>query len=210
VSKKPNGKADNRLRAGPGLPDAGFTPHPAIATDENPELYDPRRAVGAEKARGFATGHGVRLAPEKAASSVLAKPKSLRQIIKHKRIGAQEAYSQLLQDAQERRKLAVLEYETGVKKLGVIAKENNVTTRTIQTWANQVRRRSVRLSYARADENNDDGQNFLYVPGIQFDVGGRMTDREAQDATRKLEIKIVALQAKLGWLPFEYRKEAEA
>jgi len=209
MSKKPNGKADNRLRAEPKLPYAGFAPHPAIATDESPELYDPRRAPGVEKARGFATGHGVRLAPTPAAGSVLAKPKSLRQIIKHKRIGAQEAYEQSLADAADRRKLAVLEYETGAKKLGVIAKENNVTTRTIQTWVQQMRRRSVRLSYARAEQGGDEVEHFGYVPGIQFGTGGRMTDREVREATLRLEIKIVALQQRSDMRTFDYRR-AEA
>lgn len=209
MSKKPNGKADHGLRAGPGFSDAGPAPHPAIATDESPELYDPRRAPGASKARGFATGHGVRLAPEKAASGVLAKPKSLRQIIKHKRVGAQEAYEQSLADAADRRKLAVMEYEMGAKKLGVIAKENNVTTRTIQTWVQQMRRRSVRLSYARAEQGGDEVEHFGYVPGIQFGSGGRMTDREVRDATLRLEAKIIALQQRSDMRTFDYRR-AEA
>lgn len=206
MSKKPNGKADNRLRAGSELSNTGFVPHPAIATTEPPESYDPARAQGTEKARGFATGHGVRLAPKAAAGSVLAKPKSLRQIIKHKRVGAQEAYEQSLADAADRRKLAVMEYEMGTKKLGVIAKKNNVTTRTIQTWVQQMRRRSVRLSYARAEQGGDEVEHFGYVPGIQFGSGGRMTDREVREATLRLEAAIVGLQERSDMRTFEYRR----
>ena len=105
--------------------------------------------------------------------------------------------------------MAVLEYETG-RRIGSIAVEHGVTSRTVMYWVNNLRRKSVRLGYVRAERDKTVVVGDTHVPNMTIGTGGKMTDKEVQDATLRLEIKIVALQAKLGWLPFEYRKEVAA
>ena len=209
-NRKPSGKTHRGLHAGSGLPDTGFVPHPAIATDEPPESYDPARAAGAGKARGFATGHGVRLAQAPASGSVLEKPK--RQTIKHVRVGAQEAYDRALLAANERRLAAVLEYEGG-RRLGSIAIEYGVTPRTVMYWVNNIRRKSMRLARVRSERPGADTaappEDEMRVPGLNLGTGGKMTDKAVRQATLRLEAAIVSLQGRSDMRTFEYRR-AEA
>ena len=195
-----NGRTNNRLHTGPAVSNAGPAPHPAIATTESPDVYDPRRAAGTEKARGFATGHGVRLAPEKAASRVLAKSKK-------DRVGAQEAYDQSLVAAQARRIQAVQDYESG-RRLGSIAVEHGVTARTVMYWVNNVRRHSVSRDYGRAKQGVPMIAEDKHIPGLLIGAGGTMSDKSVRMATQKLGHMIVALQRKLGLPTFKYRSEA--
>ena len=207
TDRKPSGKTHNRLHVESGLPDTGYQAHPAIATTESPESYDPARAAGAGKARGFATGHGVRLAPQAAASGVLARPK--RETIKHVRVGAQEAYDRALLAANERRLKAVVEYEGG-RRLGAIAAEYGVTPRTVMYWVNNIRRKSMRLARVRSERPGAGTEALpeddMRVPGLNLGTGGKMTDKAVRQATLHLEAAIVSLQERSGLRTFEYRR----
>lgn len=101
---------------------------------------------------------------------------------------------------------AVKDYEGG-RRLGSIATEHGVTARTVMYWVNNIRRKSIRLAHVRAARTNVPvEEDNSYVPGMNFGVGGRMTDREVREATLQLEAKIIALQKRSDMRTFEYRK----
>jgi hypothetical protein len=102
---------------------------------------------------------------------------------------------------------AVRDYEAG-RRLGSIAVEHGVTTRTIMYWVNNIRRKSVRLGYVKAANGEPQAADEAHVPGLSAGTGGKMSDKEVRSATQALEAKIVALQAKNGMPTFPYRTEA--
>ncbi len=197
-----HGQADNRLRDRPAIQDAGTSPHPAIATDQSPNIYDPQRAAGVTPARAGAADNGVSVSPGKTSSR---KAKAIRRYPVRNAI----VHAARMEKADERRRLAVAAYEGGMR-LGAVARDYGVNPRTILDWS--ARFRPADTPRRRPDKSRPvevvTDYDSVHVAGINRGAGGSMSDHQVREATARLEKAIVALQHKRGWQTFTYAKEA--
>ena len=193
-----HGQAHSGLRDRPRLPDAGVAPHPAIATDESPDLYDPVRAARIAEARGNAADDGVSV-PQGETSS--RKTKAIRRYPARNAI----VHAARMEKADERRRLAVAAYEGG-QRLGAVARDYGVNPRTILDW--NARFRPADTPRRRPDKSRPVevviDYDSVHVAGINRGTGGSMSDQQVREATIRLRTAIVALQRRLGWRTFEY------
>jgi len=196
------GETDNRLRARPSISDARVETHPAIATDQSPNVYDPRRAAGVTPARAGAADDGIPVSPGETSSR---KAKAIRRYPARNAI----VHAARMEKANERRRLAVAAYEGGMR-LGAVARDYGVNPRTILDWS--ARFRPADTPRRRPDKSRPvevvTDYDSVHVAGINRGAGGSMSDHQVREATARLEKSIIALQRKRGWQTFTYAKEA--
>ena len=187
---KPHGQAHNGLHTRPAISDAGVASHPAIATDQSPYLYDPRRATGVAEVGTDATDNGI---------SVSSRETTSRQ--KEAEDAAQPAGRQLywvmIADA----------YLTGEKTMRELAIENGVSVFVVRDYVHS-RRATFALDHKKrplGTRRNRDHEPSL-VQGA-YGAGGSMTDDSVRRATLDLESAIVAGLKKRNLAPLPYRRE---
>ena len=199
-----NGKTDNRLRDRPAIQDAGTSPHPAIATDQSADIYDPRRAKGVAKIGGNPADDGIPVSPGETSSR---KAKAIRRYPARNAI----VHAARMAKADERRRLAVAAYEGGMR-LGAVARDYGVNPRTILDWS--ARFRPADTPRRRPDKSRPvevvTDYDSVHVAGINRGAGGSMSDQQVREATIRLRTAIVALQRRLGWRTFEYAMGEQA
>lgn len=186
--------ANNELHAGPAIQDGSPPSHPAIATSADPSSYDPARAKGVEKARGYATGHGIRLAQTSQAISGSTGEKVA--LVSRRAARAARAAS-------------IDAYERGDEVVDVLAQRHNLTNRQFLVWVYDQRRRP----YDPDKPKRPPGPKLPRIrrpdDGLMIGCGGKMLDAAVRKATIRLEERIVALQKKRGFAPFAYRTKIE-
>ena len=196
------GETDNRLRDRPAIQDAGVASHPAIATDQSADIYDPRRAKGVAKIGGNPADDGILVSPGETSSR---KAKAIRRYPVRNAI----VHAARMAKADERRRLAVAAYEGGMR-LGAVARDYGVNPRTILDWS--ARFRPADTPRRRPDKSRPvevvTDYDSVHVAGINRGAGGSMSDHQVREATVRLEKSIIALQRKRGWQTFTYAKEA--
>ena len=199
-----HGQADNRLHARPAIQDAGAASHPAIATDQSADIYDPPRATGTgwigedtAKQRIF-VAQGQTTSRQKEATRSYYSAQNLI------------ARAERRAEADVNRRKAVADYEGGMS-LGRTAQKYSVNPRTIISWAAMFRpadalpRRPDRSKTEKIVIDYADANTGI---GLAQGTGGSMSDAHVRFATRRLEKAIIALQRKRGWQTFTYAKEA--
>ena len=196
--KDQHGETHNRLHARSAISYAGVASHPAIATIEDPRVYDPRRATGIAEAGGDAADDGVPVPPGETSSR---KAKAIRRYPARNAI----VHAARMEKADERRRLAVAAYEGG-QRLGAVARDYGVNPRTILDWS--ARFRPADTPRRRPDKSRPVevviDYDSVHVAGINRGTGGSMSDQQVREATIRLRTAIVALQRRLGWRTFEY------
>ena len=197
-----NGETDTGLRDRPAIQDAGVASHPAIATDQSADIYDPRRAKGVAKIGGNSADDGVSVSQGETSSR---KAKAIRRYPVRNAI----VHAARMEKADERRRLAVAAYEGGMR-LGAVARDYGVNPRTILDWS--ARFRPADTPRRRPDKSRPvevvTDYDSVHVAGINRGAGGSMSDHQVREATVRLEKSIIALQRKRGWQTFTYAKEA--
>jgi len=185
---------DHGLHAGPALQDSRPASHPDIATTANPSSYDPARAKRTEKARGYATGHGVRLASTPAAGAG------------SKRAQAEAAKRLDRRIARANRTASVEAYERGDDSIDTLAAKHGLTHRKFLVWVYDERRRPPKLH--KDVEPPEPKLPRVRNPddGLLIGAGGHMTDPAVRKATLRLEERITALQYRQNMPTFTYRK----
>jgi hypothetical protein len=201
-----NGKTDNRLRDRPKLPDARAETHPAIATDQSPNIYDPRRAKGVTPARADATDNGVSVPPRKAPSRkakakligvAVAKPPTTR--------------NKTREVAASIRITAADEYLLGKKTLTTVADDYHISRHTARDWIND-RRETFEADhgYPPPSITRREMQRDMAITAGAYGTGGNMSNEGVRRATRDLEKAIIKMQKKRNMPTFTYRKEEAA
>ena len=197
-----HGQAHTGLRDRPAIQDAGTSPHPAIATDQSADIYDPRRAKGVAKIGGNPADDGVSVSQGETSGSP---KKAIRRYPVRNAI----VHAARMERANERRRLAVAAYEGGMR-LGAVARDYGVNPRTILDWS--ARFRPADTPRRRPDKSRPvevvTDYDSVHVAGINRGAGGSMSDHQVREATVRLEKSIIALQRKRGWQTFTYAKEA--
>lgn len=200
---KTHGQAHHGLRDRPKLPNAGVASHPAIATDQSADVYDPRRATGVAEVGRDATDDGVSVSSRETTSR---QKEATRRYYSAQNLIAREERKA---DAEINRRKAVADYEGGMS-LGRTAQKYSVNPRTIISWAAQFRpadtppRRPDRSKTEKIVIDYTDANTGI---GLAQGTGGSMSDAHVRFATRRLEKAIVALQRKRGWQTFTYATE---
>jgi len=198
----PHGETHHGLHARSAIQDARVETHPAIATDQSADIYDPRRATGVAKIGGNPADDGVSVSPGETSSR---KTKAIRRYPARNAI----VHAARMEKADERRRLAVAAYEGG-QRLGAVARDYGVNPRTILDWNTRFRPADTprrRPDKSRPVEVVIDYES-VHVAGINRGTGGSMSDQQVREATIRLRTAIVALQRKRGWQTFTYAKEA--
>jgi len=133
---KPHGQTHTGLHARPAISDAGVASHPAIATDQSPDVYDPRRAAGAKAARTNAADDGVFISPPQALSSPKVR-KETRDLTEQKRL----THGRRLQERsiagqarQSWRNFIADEYLTGRQTMRALAQEHGISVFTVRDF----------------------------------------------------------------------------
>ncbi len=197
-----NGETDTGLRDRPAIQDAGVASHPAIATDQSADIYDPRRAAGVAKIGGNPADNGIPVSPGETSGSP---KKAIRRYPVRNAI----VHAARMEKANERRRLAVAAYEGGMR-LGAVARDYGVNPRTILDWS--ARFRPADTPRRRPDKSRPveivTDYDSVHVAGINRGAGGSMSDHQVREATVRLEKSIIALQRKRGWQTFTYAKGA--
>lgn len=201
-----NGKTDNRLRDRPKLSDAGAETHPAIATDQSPNIYDPRRAARVTPARADATDNGVSVSPRKTSS----RPK------KAKLIGVAiskppTTRNKTREVAASIRTMAADEYLLGKKTLTTVADDYHISRHTARDWIND-RRETFEADHGfpPPSVSKREMQRDMAITSGAYGTGGNMSNDGVRQATRYLEKAIIKLQKKCRMPTFTYRKEDAA
>ena len=200
----PHGQAHHGLHARPAIQDARVETHPAIATDQSPNVYDPRRATGIAEVGTDATDNGISVSSRETTSR--QKEATRRYYSAQNLISREERKA----DAEINRRKAVADYEGGMS-LGRTAQKYSVNPRTIISWAAMFRpadtppRRPDRSKTEKIVIDYTDANTGV---GLAQGTGGSMSDAHVRFATRRLEKAIIALQRKRGWQTFTYAKEA--
>ena len=201
-----HGQADNRLRDRPKLPDTGVASHPAIATDQSADVYDPRRAKGVTPARADATDNGVPVPPRKTPS----RPK------KAKLIGVAVSKPPTTRNktrevAASIRTMAADEYLLGKKTLTTVADDYHISRHTARDWIND-RRETFEADhgYPPPSVSKREMQRDMAITSGAYGTGGNMSNDGVRRATRDLEKAIIKLQKKRRMPTFTYRKEDAA
>ena len=199
-----HGQAHTGLRDRPAISNAGAASHPAIATNESPDLYDPSRAAGAEAPRGDAADDRVPVPSREAARR---QAEGTRRYYSAQNLIARE---ERRADAEINRRKAVADYEGGMS-LGRTAQKYSVNPRTIISWAAMFRPADAlprRPDRSKTEKIVIDYADANTGVGLAQGTGGSMSDAHVRFATRRLEKAIIALQRKRGWQTFTYAKEA--
>ena len=211
---KPNGKADNGLRDRPAIQDAGVASHPAIATNQSADLYDPRRATRVSPPRGDAADDGVPVSPPQALSSP-AHRKESREMTEQKRL----THGRRLQERsiagqarQSHRNYIADEYLTGRQTMRALAQEYNISVFTVRDFV-RARRESFlthpHLRPADIANKREIQSNAACAVGV-YGTGGAVSDDAVRRATLMLEREIVRGLALRGLAPLSYRREVAA
>lgn len=211
---KPHGQAHTGLRDRPTIQDAGVASHPAIATNESPDLYDPSRAAGAKAARRYAADDGVPISPPQALSSP-ARRKESRDMTEQKRL----THGRRLQERsiagqarQSHRNYIADEYLTGRQTMRALAQEYSISVFTVRDFV-RARRESFlthpHLRPADIANKREIQSNAACAVGV-YGTGGAVSDDAVRRATMMLEREIVRGLALRGLAPLPYRKEVAA
>ena len=203
---KPYGETDNRLHARPAIQDARAETHPAIATDQSPDLYDPRRATGIGWIGEDTTDDGVSIPSREAARR---KAEGTRRYYSAQNLIARE---ERRADAEINRRKAVADYEGGMS-LGRTAQKYSVNPRTIISWAAMFRPADTpprRPDRSKTEKIMIDYTDANTGVGLAQGTGGSMSDAHVRFATRRLEREIVKGLALRGLAPLPYRREVAA
>ena len=203
---KPNGKADNGLHTRPAIQDARIETHPAIATNEDPNLYDPQRASGVTAAGADATDNGVSVPPRKTSSRpkkakptgvAVAKPPTTR--------------NKTREVAASIRTMAADEYLLGKKTLTTVADDYHISRHTARDWIND-RRETFEADHGfpPPSVSKREMQRDMAITSGAFGTGGNMSNDGVRRATRDLEKAIIKMQKKRNMPTFIYRKEDAA
>ena len=126
--KDQHGEAHHGLHARPAIQDARVETHPAIATDQSADVYDPRRATGIAETGTDTTDDGVSVSSRETTSR--QKEATRRYYSAQNLIAREERRA----DAEINRRKAVADYEGGMS-LGRTAQQYSVNPRTIISWA---------------------------------------------------------------------------
>jgi hypothetical protein len=185
---------DHGLHAGPAIQDARIAPHPAIATSADPSSYDPARAVGIEKARGFATGHVTRRASTGQTSEV------------SKRTQAEIAKRLDRRVARANRTASIEAFERGELSIEAATARHSLTHRQFLVWVYDERRRPYKPFKEVGPPEPKPPRVRNIDDGLLIGAGGHMTDPAVRKATLRLEERITALQHRQNLPTFAYRK----
>ena len=199
-----HGQAHHGLHARPAISDARAETHPAIATDQSADIYDPRRATGIAEAGTDTTDDGVSVPPREAARR---QAEGTRRYYSAQNLIARE---ERRADAEINRRKAVADYEGGMS-LGRTAQKYSVNPRTIISWAAMFRPADTpprRPDRSKTEKIVIDYADANTGVGLAQGAGGSMSDAHVRFATRRLEKAIVALQRKRMMPTFTYAKEA--
>lgn len=178
---------------------AGVETHPAIATDQSPDVYDPRRATGVEKAGTDTTDYGVFVAQGETTGG---SKKAIRRYPARNAI----VHAARMEKADANRRAAVADYESG-QWLGAVARAYGVNPRTIIDWA--ARFRPADTPPRRPDKSRTVKAVIDYTEanigtGLAQGAGGSMSDAQVRSATRQLEQLLVKALAARGLAPMSY------
>ena len=202
----PHGQAHTGLRDQSKLSYAGVASHPAIATDQGADLYDPRRAKGVTPARADATDDGVPVPPRKAT----------RRKAKANLIGVAVAKLPTTRNktrvvAASIRTIAADEYLLGKKTLTTVADDYHISRHTARDWINDRRETfEVDHGFPPPSVSNREMQRDMAITAGTFGTGGNMSNEGVRRATRDLEKAIIKMQRKRRMPTFTYRKEDAA
>ena len=202
----PHGQANHRLHARPKLPDAGVASHPAIATDESPDLYDPSRAAGIAKVGGNPADNGVSVPPRKTPSR--SKKAKLIGVAVSK---APTTRNKTRVVAASIRIMAADEYLLGKKTLTTVADDYHISRHTARDWIND-RRETFEADHGfpPPSVSKREMQRDMAITSGAYGTGGNMSNDGVRRATRDLEKAIIKLQKKRRMPTFSYRKEDAA
>jgi hypothetical protein len=202
--KDEHGETDNRLYARPAIQDARVEAHPAIATDQSADIYDPSGTtrtdwIGEDTAKQrIFVAQGETTSRQKEATRRYYSAQNLI------------ARAERRAEAEVNRRKAVADYEGGMS-LGRTAQKYSVNPRTIISWAASFRpadalpRRPDRSKTEKIVIDYTDANTGV---GLAQGTGGSMSDAHVRFATRRLEKAIIALQRKRMMPTFTYAKEA--
>ena len=203
---KPHGQAHTGLRDQSKLSNAGVASHPAIATDQSADVYDPRRAKGVTPARADATDDGVSVSPRKTPSRpakakligvAVAKPPTTR--------------NKTREVAASIRTIAADEYLLGKKTLTTVAEDYHISRHTARDWIND-RRETFEADHGVPPPSitKREMQRDMAITAGAYGTGGNMSNEGVRRATRELEKAIIKMQKKRNMPTFTYRKEDAA
>ena len=202
----PHGQTHHGLHARSAISNAGAETHPAIATDESPDLYDPSRAKGVTPARAGAADNGVSVPPRKTPS----RPK------KAKLIGVAVSKPPTTRNktrevAASIRIMAADEYLLGKKTLTTVADDYHISRHTARDWIND-RRETFEADHGfpPPSVSKREMQRDMAITSGAYGTGGNMSNDGVRRATRDLEKAIIKLQKKRRMPTFSYRKEDAA
>ena len=201
---KTHGEAHTGLHARPAIQDARVEAHPAIATDQSPNVYDPSGTTRTDWIGEDTADDGVSVAPRETTSR--QKEATRRYYSAQNLIARAERRA----EAEVNRRKAVADYEGGMS-LGRTAQKYSVNPRTIIAWAATFRPADAlprRPDRSKTEKIVIDYADANTGVGLAQGTGGSMSDAHVRFATRRLEKAIVALQRKRGWQTFTYAKEA--
>ena len=212
--KDEHGQAHSGLRDRPTIQDAGTSPHPAIATDQSPNVYDPRRAAGAKAARANAADDGVFISPPQALSSP-ARRKESREMTEKKRL----THGRRLQERsiagqarQSHRNYIADEYLTGRQTMRALAQEHGISVFTVRDFVRDRRESFLTHPHLRPTDVVDrrEVQSNAAIAVGAYGTGGAVSDDAVRRATRMLEREIVKGLALRGLAPLPYHREVKA
>lgn len=202
--KDQHGEAHTELHARPAISDARAETHPAIATDQSADLYDPSGTTRTDWIGEDTTDDGVSIPSRETTSR--QKDATRRYYSAQNLIAREERKA----DAEINRRKAVADYEGGMS-LGRTAQKYSVNPRTIISWAAMFRPADTpprRPDRSKTEKIVIDYTDASTGVGLAQGTGGSMSDAHVRFATRRLEKAIVALQRKRGWQTFTYATEA--
>lgn len=211
---KPHGQAHTGLRDQPKLPNAGVASHPAIATDQSADVYDPRRATGVSPIRANAADDGVFISPPQALGSPKSRKES-QDLTEQKRL----THGRRLQERsiagqarQSHRNYIADEYLTGRQTMRALAQEYNISVFTVRDFV-RARRESFlthpHLRPADIANKREIQSNAACAVGV-YGTGGAVSDDAVRRATLMLEREIVKGLALRELAPLPYRREVAA
>ena len=206
TTKDTHGKTHSGLRNQSKLSYARVASHPAIATNESPDLYDPRRTKGVTATRADAADNGVLVSPRKAPSRpkkakptgvAVAKPPTTR--------------NKTREVAASIRTMAADEYLLGKKTLTTVAEDYHISRHTARDWIND-RRETFEADHGVPPPtiSKREMQRDMAITSGAYGAGGNMSNDGVRRATRELEKAIIKMQKKRNMPTFTYRKEDAA
>ena len=204
--KDQHGQAHSGLRNQSKLSYARIASHPAIATNESPDLYDPVRAKGVTPARADAADDGVSVSPRKT-SSRPAKAKLIGVAVSK----PPTTRNKTREVAASIRTIAADEYLLGKKTLTTVAEDYHISRHTARDWIND-RRETFEADHGVPPPSitKREMQRDMAITAGAYGTGGNMSNEGVRRATRDLEKAIIKMQKKRNMPTFTYRKEEAA